>query len=89
MTTFTLGRKTLVNRNSLEYEWVRLLVNEGNTESGVIGTIQRCFGGDIETASLFFKVAMGETSPGFLLTHLSLSDWASSHIQARVPETTD
>ncbi|KXF83212.1 hypothetical protein [Enterovibrio coralii] len=79
MTTFTLGRKTLVNRSSLEYEWVRLLVSEGETQSDVISAIQRCFGGDAETASLFFKVALGEKSPGYLLTHLSLSDWATNN----------
>ncbi|MDD1779686.1 hypothetical protein LRP49_00630 [Enterovibrio sp. ZSDZ35] len=88
MATFTLGRKTLVNRDSIEYEWVRQLVDEGEAESDVISAIQRCFGGDAETATLFLKVAIGQKSPGCLLTHLSLQDWASCHLHASLPETT-
>ncbi|MEZ8140430.1 hypothetical protein [Enterovibrio sp. FF113] len=77
MTTFTLGRKTIINECSLEYDWIRQQVAEG-TESGlIISAIQRCFGGDEETAGLFFDIAIGESSPGILLAHLSMIGWTA------------
>ncbi|KKD61580.1 hypothetical protein RN22_04945 [Grimontia sp. AD028] len=76
MTTFALGRKTIINESSLEYDWIRRQVEEGTERSEIIGSILRCFGGDEEIAELFYSIALGESSPGILLTHLSLCDWS-------------
>ncbi|MDD1792250.1 hypothetical protein L4D06_08690 [Enterovibrio makurazakiensis] len=77
MTPFTLGRKTIINECSLEYSWVRQQVAEGTDRNTVVSAIQQCFGGDEETASLFFNIAIGESSPGVLLSHLRLSNWST------------
>ncbi|MBV7296622.1 hypothetical protein [Enterovibrio paralichthyis] len=76
MATFTLGRKFIINECSAEYDWVRQQIEDGVDRGCVIASIQRNFGGDEETAGLFLKIAVGESTPGVLLTHLSLSDWS-------------
>ncbi|MBE1273398.1 hypothetical protein [Enterovibrio baiacu] len=75
MAAFTLGRKTIINEGALEYDWVRQLVSEGTEKENAISSIQKCFGGDEETALIFYKIAVGDCSPGVLLTHLSITDW--------------
>ncbi|WP_028022597.1 hypothetical protein [Enterovibrio calviensis] len=75
MTLFTLGRKTIINESSLEYSWVRQQVEEGTERESILSSIQQCFGGDEETAVLFFNIAIGESSPGVLLSHLRISNW--------------
>ncbi|WP_407333817.1 hypothetical protein [Enterovibrio sp. 27052020O] len=77
MSTFTLARRTIINESSLEYNWVRQQVAEGTTKVQVVSAIQHCFGGDEETARLFFDIAIGESSPGILLAHLCITDWTS------------
>ncbi|USH05585.1 hypothetical protein K6Q96_20550 [Grimontia kaedaensis] len=78
MTTFALGRKTIINECSVEYDWIRRQVEEGTETEEIINSILCCFGGDEEIAVLFYSIAVGESSPGVLLTHLSLSDWSPS-----------
>ncbi len=80
MAAFTLGRKTIINEGALEYDWVRQLVSEGTKKENAINSIQKCFGGDEETALIFYKIAVGDSSPGVLLTHLSITDWQDSDV---------
>ncbi|MFL7026179.1 hypothetical protein BCS58_18065 [Enterovibrio norvegicus] len=80
MTAFTLGRKTIINEGAMEYDWVRQLVSEGTEKDNAICSIQKCFGGDQETALIFYKIAVGDCSPGVLLTHLSITDWQDNDV---------
>lgn len=81
MTTFSLGRKTIINEYSLEYDWVRRQVEEGTETERIVSSIQHCFGGDKKAANLFLAIAVGESVPGALLNHLALSDWSLTQNQ--------
>ncbi|WP_325894529.1 hypothetical protein [Grimontia sp. NTOU-MAR1] len=76
MTIFSLGRKAIINESSMEYDWIRRQVEEGFEKAEIINSILRCYGGDEEIAALFYSIAVGDSSPGVLLTHLSLCDWS-------------
>lgn len=76
MATFVLGLKTIINECSSEYDWVRNQKEAGTNETRIIASIRERFGGDEEVARLFYSIAIGKSSPGVLLTHLSLSDWS-------------
>ncbi|WP_114783822.1 hypothetical protein [Vibrio tetraodonis] len=66
----TLSETTLLNKQALEYQWVRCLYAEGYTSSDINHYIQTCFGGDDIFADLFRKVALSQESIYVLLKYL-------------------
>ncbi|CAM3859853.1 MULTISPECIES: hypothetical protein [Vibrio] len=66
----TLSETTLLNKQALEYQWVRCLYAEGYTSNDINHYIQTCFGGDDIFADLFRKVALSQESIYVLLKYL-------------------
>ncbi|MBY5948803.1 hypothetical protein [Photobacterium rosenbergii] len=65
-----VGKDTLLNINSVEYQWIRNLVSEGNSPHQVNTVIQRCLGGSPDTADIMRKVALKQIPVNQLLRRL-------------------
>ncbi|MGR5065627.1 hypothetical protein [Photobacterium sp. DNB22_13_2] len=65
-----VGKDTLLNINSIEYQWIRNLVSEGNSPHQINTVIQRCLGGNLTTADTMRKVALKQISVNQLLREL-------------------
>ncbi|WBA09190.1 hypothetical protein [Salinivibrio kushneri] len=65
-----VGRSTLLDSDAVEYQWIRMMASEGCTRQVINTSIQRCLGGDAETADLLRKVATKQCSVNELLTTL-------------------
>ncbi|MGF1688885.1 hypothetical protein L4C36_19755 [Photobacterium japonica] len=66
-----IGKDTLLNINSLEYQWIRSLASEGNSPHQINTVIQRCLGGNANTADIMRQVAMRQASVNQLLRSLN------------------
>ncbi|OOE90314.1 hypothetical protein [Salinivibrio sharmensis] len=65
-----VGRSTLLDSDAVEYQWIRMMASEGCTRQVINTSIQRCLGGDAQTADLLRKVATKQCSVNELLTTL-------------------
>ena len=65
-----VGKDTLLNINSIEYQWIRSLVSEGNSPHQINAVIQRCLGGSPNTADIMRKVALKQVPVNQLLREL-------------------
>ncbi|KKA45489.1 MULTISPECIES: hypothetical protein [Salinivibrio] len=65
-----VGRSTLLDSDAVEYQWIRMMASEGCTRQVINASIQRCLGGDAQTADLLRKVATKQCSVNELLTTL-------------------
>lgn len=65
-----VGKDTLLNINSIEYQWIRNLVSEGNSPHHINIVIQRCLGGNLDTADIMRKVALKQLPVNQLLREL-------------------
>ncbi|WP_232313314.1 hypothetical protein [Enterovibrio coralii] len=48
---FKVGRKTLLDPEAIEYQWIRTLASDGSTDEMINNSIRRCLGGndDVQT----------------------------------------
>ena len=58
--SFKIGRKTLLDLDSVEYQWIRTLASEGSSEENINHSICRCLGADHFIADKMRKVALGQ-----------------------------
>ncbi|MGF1684501.1 hypothetical protein L4D09_23490 [Photobacterium makurazakiensis] len=65
-----VGKETLLNINSIEYQWIRSLASEGNSVSQINTVIQRCLGGSSATADMLRQVALKQQPINQLLRSL-------------------
>ncbi|KHT63134.1 hypothetical protein RJ45_13715 [Photobacterium gaetbulicola] len=65
-----VGKDTLLNINSIEYQWIRNLVSEGNPPQQINVAIQRCLGGSLDTADIMRQVALRQIPVNQLLREL-------------------
>ena len=65
-----VGKDTLLDINSIEYQWIRNLVSEGNSPPQISTVIQRCLGGNLNTADIMRKVALKQIPVNQLLREL-------------------
>jgi hypothetical protein len=63
-----VGRSTLLDSDAVEYQWIRMMASEGCTDNVINTSIQRCLGGDSETADLLRRVATKQCSVNELLS---------------------
>lgn len=66
-----VGKETLLNINSLEYEWIRGLSKDGNPPEEINKVIQRCLGGSTTVANTMRQVAIKQCSVHELLPLLT------------------
>ncbi|AUI88541.1 hypothetical protein BS333_19725 [Vibrio azureus] len=66
----TLNENTLMDLQSVEYQWVRAMYAEGYDNHEMNHYIQACFGGDSTFAELFRRVALQQESLYTLLQYL-------------------
>lgn len=70
MQRMKIGRTTILNPDSIEYKWIQTLTHDGISSEDINASIQRCLGGDAQSADLLRRVAIGKSSPNQLLTYL-------------------
>ena len=54
-----VGRKTLLDPDAVEYQWIRTLASDGSTDEMINHSIRRCLGGNEDTADKIRRVALG------------------------------
>ncbi|MBV7300036.1 hypothetical protein [Enterovibrio paralichthyis] len=54
-----VGRKTLLDPDAIEYQWIRALASDGSTDEMINASIRRCLGGSDDVADRIRKVALG------------------------------
>ncbi|UXI03455.1 hypothetical protein [Photobacterium sp. TY1-4] len=65
-----IGRDTILDLESVEYKWIEALSHDGVKHEEINASIQRCLGGDDESADLLRRVAMRQCPPNMLIEHL-------------------
>lgn len=70
MDKLMLGRDTILDLESVEYKWIETLIHDGVERDKINESIQRCLGGDAESADLLRRVALRQCPPNLLLDHL-------------------
>lgn len=68
-----IGRKTLLNPDSIEYQWIRSLASDGSTDEMINASIRRCLGGNDDMADRIRRVALGQCPVTELLRMLPTS----------------
>ncbi|MDD1783797.1 hypothetical protein LRP49_21695 [Enterovibrio sp. ZSDZ35] len=56
---FKVGRKTLLNPDAIEYQWIRTLASDGSSDEMINNSIRRCLGGTDDVADRMRRVALG------------------------------
>ncbi|WP_407331227.1 hypothetical protein [Enterovibrio sp. 27052020O] len=56
-----IGRKTLLDIDSIEYQWIRTLASDGSSTEMINTSIRRCLGGTDDVADRIRRVALGLT----------------------------
>ncbi|SKA50238.1 hypothetical protein [Enterovibrio nigricans] len=56
---FKVGRKTLLNPDAIEYQWIRTLASDGSSDEMINSSIRRCLGGTDDMADRMRRVALG------------------------------
>ena len=72
-TDFMLGKTTLSDIDSVEYEWIRTLHSNAESRESILRCIQTCLGGDTHTAELFYDIAIHKKPHNLLLSYLEQS----------------
>ncbi|CZF85021.1 hypothetical protein K6Q96_03180 [Grimontia kaedaensis] len=54
-----VGRKTLLDTDSIEYQWIRTLASDGSSDEMINNSIRRCLGGNEDIADRIRRVALG------------------------------
>ncbi len=67
-----IGRETLLDLDSVEYQWIRTLASEGSTKESINHSICRCLGGNDHIADKIRKVALGKAPLTELLKEIPL-----------------
>ncbi|WP_028024381.1 hypothetical protein [Enterovibrio calviensis] len=62
-----IGRKTLLDIDSIEYQWIRTLASDGSSNEMINTSIRRCLGGNDDVADRIRQVALGQSSVTELL----------------------
>ncbi|MGR5143491.1 hypothetical protein ACQKPX_17670 [Photobacterium sp. DNB23_23_1] len=70
MGKLSIGRDTISDVNSVEYQWIASLIYDGVEVESVIALIQRCLGGDEIVADYLRKIALHMCQPAELLHYL-------------------
>ncbi|MEZ8143979.1 hypothetical protein A1OO_21645 [Enterovibrio norvegicus FF-33] len=65
-----IGRKTLLDPESIEYQWIRTLASDGSSKEMINSSIRRCLGGNDDVADRIRRVALGLTPVTELLSVL-------------------
>ncbi|WP_283130099.1 hypothetical protein [Enterovibrio norvegicus] len=65
-----VGRKTLLDPDAVEYQWIRTLASDGSTDEMINHSIRRCLGGNEDTADKIRRVALGIAPMAELLRSL-------------------
>ncbi|KLV11748.1 MULTISPECIES: hypothetical protein [Photobacterium] len=66
-----IGKDTLLDINSVEYQWIRSLASDGNSPGQINDVIQRCLGGNPDLADTMRQVAMRQVPINQLLRCLT------------------
>lgn len=70
MEKMRIGRETILNMESVEYRWIESLALDGIEQQEINAVIQRCLGGDAESADMLRRIALKQCSPNVLLEYL-------------------
>ncbi|OEF26310.1 hypothetical protein [Vibrio rumoiensis] len=57
-----IGKETVLDAHSVEYEWIRNLASDGNSREQINHLIQYCLGGDDQIADTMRLVATKQAS---------------------------
>lgn len=73
MVKLSIGRDTILDLDSVEYQWIESLCHDGVELHHVNASIQRCLGGDEVSADILRRIALRQCSPTELLRYLDQS----------------